>query len=107
MNPDVIAKVIADTLYRRSGYRQGRLLDKITQLAVTLACFGKKIYLVTTNYDTFIEESVQQAVSKFPRTLRRNFKVRVCSLESGDSEPDWAEIIQHGATTGTRQCHRV
>lgn len=101
VNPDVIAKVIADTLYRRSGYRQGRLLDKITQLAVTLACFGKKIYLVTTNYDTFIEESVQQAVSKFPRTLRRNFKVRVCSLESGDSEPDWAEIIQHGATTGT------
>lgn len=42
VNPDVIAKVIADTLYRRSGYRQGRLLDKITQLAVTLACFGKR-----------------------------------------------------------------
>ena len=50
---DVTAKVIADTLYSRSGYRQGRLLDKITQLAVTLAFFGKKIYLVTTNYDTY------------------------------------------------------
>ena len=102
VNQDVTVKVIADTLYSRSGYRQGRLLDKITQLAVTLAFFGKKIYLVTTNYDTYIEESVRQAVSKFPRTLRSNFEVGIFSLESGDSESDWAEVIRPSANAGSR-----
>ncbi|WP_314966504.1 SIR2 family protein [uncultured Actinomyces sp.] len=102
VNQDVTAKVIADTLYRRSGYRQGRLLDKITQLAVIMAFFGKKIYLVTTNYDTYIEESVRQAVSKFPRTLRPNFEVGIFSLESGDSESEWAEVIRPSANAGSR-----
>lgn len=98
----VTAKVIADTLYRRSGYRQGRLLDKITQLAVTLAFFGKKIYLVTTNYDTYIEESIHHAVSKFPSTLQCNFRIDTCLLESGDSQADWAQIIRSSSNKGSR-----
>lgn len=99
---DVTAKVIADTLYSRSGYRQGRLLDKITQLAVTLAFFGKKIYLVTTNYDTYIEESVHHAVSKFPDTLQCEFRVATCSLKSGDSQADWAQLIRSSSNEGSR-----
>mgnify|MGYP000864202659 CR=1 FL=1 len=53
-----INEVIAKTLYKNSGYQQGRLLIALTNLIMEMLIEHIDIDIVTTNYDTYIEESI-------------------------------------------------
>lgn len=57
-NNDAIRKVFAEALYKDSGWRRGRTLEKLVDFIVISACMGKSISIITTNYDTYIERAI-------------------------------------------------
>jgi hypothetical protein len=53
---DFLASKIKDILYEKSGWNRGYILRNLVQLSLSAARHGRPVTIVTTNYDSFIEE---------------------------------------------------
>ena len=60
-----INEVIAETLYTNSGYQEGRLLNALSHLIIEMLIEHKDIDIVTTNYDTYIEDSIFSLIDTY------------------------------------------
>lgn len=55
-------------LYERHTWRGGRLAGNIVQFAIFAASAGKEVSIVTTNYDTYIEQEIDAELSRLRNT---------------------------------------
>lgn len=49
---------LQDMLYRNSGWESGVLVRNIVRLAIGLSVLGRDVKIVTTNYDSYIEQEI-------------------------------------------------
>jgi hypothetical protein len=52
-------------LYKRHTWRGGRLVGNIARYAVFSASVGKEVSIVTTNYDTYIEQEIDKELKRW------------------------------------------
>lgn len=65
LHDTTINEVIAETLYTNSGYQEGRLLNALTNLMMEMLIEHKDIDIVTTNYDTYIEDGILSLIKAY------------------------------------------
>ena len=53
-----ITSALKDALYRDSGWKHGRLLAALVDFVTLVAFRGKKVSVVTTNYDVYLQEAL-------------------------------------------------
>ncbi|WP_328323930.1 SIR2 family protein [Kribbella sp. NBC_00382] len=72
-------------LYRRHTWRGGRLVGNIARYAVFSASVGKQVSIVTTNYDTYIEQEIDKELKRWSNNKkpRPGFQVET----AGSSRP--------------------
>lgn len=73
-----INEVIAKTLYKNSGYQEGRLLNALTNLIMEMLIENKNIDIVTTNYDTYIEDSIFSLIDAYKKNEERELPEEQC-----------------------------
>ncbi|HVV12215.1 SIR2 family protein [Amycolatopsis sp.] len=61
---DYIASALRAELYRRNTWKGGRLVDTLSRYAVNAARAGKRITITTTNYDTYIEQAIDNELKR-------------------------------------------
>ncbi|MDO4791530.1 MAG: SIR2 family protein [Buchananella hordeovulneris] len=61
-----LGPVVSSALYSSTGWRVGRLVEDVCLLALTLQQLGKSVRLITTNFDTFIEDRLVEMGSELP-----------------------------------------
>jgi len=59
-----VVEAVAETLYKNSGYKEGRLLDVLAEFVVVLSARSIEVQIVTTNYDTHIEDSIREKIKQ-------------------------------------------
>lgn len=73
-----INEVIAETLYENSGYQEGRLLNALTNLIMEMLIEHKDIDIVTTNYDTHIEDSILSLIKAYKNNEKKELPEEQC-----------------------------
>lgn len=75
-----IANKLAEALYKKYRWNKGSIVGNITRLAVFVAMTGVPVRILTTNYDTHIENSFEEFISFLQETTEEY---------EGDSTPAW------------------
>ena len=73
-----INEVIKETLYNNSGYQEGRLLDALTNFIMEMLVADKEIDIVTTNYDTHIEDRMQHLIEAYKNNGEKELPKEKC-----------------------------
>lgn len=73
-----INEVIAETLYTNSGYQEGRLLNALTNLMMEMLIEHKDIDIVTTNYDTYIEDNILSLIEAYKNNEKKELPEEQC-----------------------------
>lgn len=66
-NQNTIVPSIAKALYHDAGWAHGRLLLKLVTFIIASAYLGKHVSIVTTNYDTYLEDELAKRLSELSR----------------------------------------
>ena len=61
---DSIVSAIRESLYRDSGWSHGRLLSSLVAFVTLVSIQGKRVSVVTTNYDTYLEKAIDARLSE-------------------------------------------
>lgn len=75
-----IANKLAEALYKKYRWNKGTIVGNITRLAVFVAMTGIPVRILTTNYDTHIENSFEEFISFLQETTAEY---------EGESTPAW------------------
>jgi hypothetical protein len=71
-NPhDSLDLTLSQILYEQVGWSHGLLLDNLSNLATMATLAGKRVTIVTTNYDVYIEEEVDDYLKELTVSARR------------------------------------
>lgn len=63
---------LQDMLYLNAGWESGVLVRNIVRLAVSLSVMGRSIKIVTSNYDTYIEQELHEYLSELAQGYKLN-----------------------------------
>jgi hypothetical protein len=102
-----LSGILRKILYKESGWDRGLVLKNLTQLAIAAAISGRRVTIVTTNYDQFIEDELVKRIDGYiesgmtqsaPCVVRRKLDATEESQETVyDGEGETIEIIYlHG-----------
>lgn len=62
---EMLASRLKSLLYDRTGWANGRLLSNIALLAVQAAVYDVPVTILTTNYDVYIEEQIDDTINRY------------------------------------------
>lgn len=104
-----ISRAISETLYRNSGYKEGRMLNALAELVIGILLQDKRVDIITTNYDTHIENRIIEKVKLYKEaaelTQKRCPHVTVSILKDDGSEEIINEKGGGGATVNLLYVH--
>lgn len=70
-NPhDSLDRALNSILYEQVGWSHGLLIDNIANLAIMATLGGKKVSIVTTNYDVYIEEGISDFLTNLGKSAK-------------------------------------
>lgn len=91
-----IVSAISSILYRDSGWQYGRLLETLIEFVGWMAFLGKKVTLVTTSYDTYLEDLLSSELDLLKkhsaRTESPGLIVTTLTRSFGADEADDTEV---------------
>ncbi|WP_314147073.1 SIR2 family protein [uncultured Leifsonia sp.] len=106
---DFLASKLKDILYEKNGWNEGYILRNLIQASFVAALGGRRVVIITTNYDTFIESGFSTrreflarglAPERLPGLVRRVYTgdsfENVLVHESGELAGDVEVIYLHG-----------
>jgi hypothetical protein len=76
-----IVPLLQNRLYKSNSWQAGRLMATICQLAIYSRVVGKTVHIVTTNYDTYLEQAYNREVDR----TRREMQMAARSIVRNDS----------------------
>src|SRR5664280_1217555 len=59
-----LTPLLQNRLYKSTGWQRGLLAHNIAGLALSAATLGKTVHVVTTNYDTLLEDSFRREIER-------------------------------------------
>lgn len=109
-----VTPLLQNRLYRAKGWQAGRLTRNVCSAAVAAATLGVEIDIVTTNYDTYIEEAFEVALKRIARSAVADLLdaqmpgLKVYVYEGDTSEPVEVEAVrQNSASDRFIQLHYI
>lgn len=67
---ETIDRYLTNILYDKIGWSKGNLLDNLAHLAVTATLANRRVTIVTTNYDVYIEEAFKEYLKELTKYFR-------------------------------------
>lgn len=99
MDWDRLKKTFAQALYRDSGWHRGRTLPKLVDFIVISAYMGKNVSIITTNYDTYIEDAIGARLKSLDNSKKSKGVLQFQGLEAKRWPPKLSWVAYNSSSS--------